>query len=261
MALFISVINHNHDDMICANPTLSRLSTQHKVLIKSNSIATEKLKNYCIASGITLIQGNTVKGFGANNNEVYEYIRNTIQSDDYFLVLNPDVEVTGGAINDLLVQAKEYNSDISAINLFKDEHYTIYDKSIRKYPELLGPLRSLVGLQRNDVFDKSLVTSPTKIDWAAGSFLLFKVDCFEKLKGFNEKFFMYFEDADICTRANKKGLNVYYFPDIKAIHYASHQNRNVFSRHFYWYILSSLRYFFTQSKIKKSTRKNKKHSL
>ncbi|CCN47656.1 putative glycosyltransferase [Vibrio nigripulchritudo MADA3029] len=242
MALFISVINHNHDDMICANPTLSMLSAQHMVIIKSNSIATEKLKNYCDTSGITLIQGNTAKGFGANNNEVFEYLQHAIQPDDYFLVLNPDVEITSNSINDLLAQVEHYNSDISAVNLFKDEHYAIYDNSIRKYPELLGPLRSLVGLQRRDVFDKSLVASPTKIDWAAGSFLLFKAACFEMLEGFDEKFFMYFEDADICTRANKDGFNVFYFPDIKAIHYASHQNRNVFSKHFYWYCVSALLY-------------------
>ncbi|CCN70296.1 glycosyltransferase [Vibrio nigripulchritudo] len=244
MALFISVINHNHDDMICANPTLSKLSAQHAVIIKSNSIATEKLKNYCDTSKITLIQGDTAKGFGANNNEVFEYLQHTIQPDDYFLVLNPDVEITNNSINDLLAQVKRYNSDISTINLFKDEHYTIHDNSIRKYPKLLGPLRSLAGLKRHDVFDKSLVTSPTKIDWAAGSFLLFKAACFETLKGFDEKFFMYFEDADICTRANKNGFNVCYFPDIKAIHYASHQNRNVFSKHFYWYCVSTLLYQF-----------------
>ncbi|WP_369075047.1 glycosyltransferase family 2 protein, partial [Vibrio cholerae] len=50
------------------------------------------------------------------------------------------------------------------------------------------------------------------------------------------------EDADICTRANKNGFNVFYIPNIKAIHYASHQNRSVFSKHFIWYWCSSIRY-------------------
>lgn len=244
MTLFISVVNHNHDDMIVANPTLASLAQHFKVIIKSNTPASNALESYCSSHKITLIQGLTVKGFGANNNEVFQYATNNfyIKEKDYFLILNPDVEVSSNSINHLLEKAKEYKADISAINLFTDRTLSSYDHSIRKYPKLLSPLRSLAGIKRNDIYKKSKINKPIKIEWAAGSFLLFNASSFKQLEGFDEKYFMYFEDADICTRAGKNGFDVYYFPDIKAIHFASHQNRKLFSKHFLWYWKSSIRY-------------------
>ncbi|NAZ95960.1 glycosyltransferase [Vibrio toranzoniae] len=244
MTLFVSVVNHNHDEMICDNSTLKALALEHQVIIKSNTQASTALKKYCKENQIHLIQGTDRKGFGANNNEVFRYVAHNfyIKEQDYFLILNPDVEVDSNSINQLIEKAKEYNADISTINLFTDRSLTSYDQSIRRYPTLLSPLKSLAGIKRNDIYNKSQIKKPIKIEWAAGSFLLFKVNTFKRLDGFDEKYFMYFEDADICTRANKNGFNVYYFPYIKAIHFASHQNRKLFSKHFIWYWKSSIRY-------------------
>lgn len=244
MTLFISVVNHHHDDLIADNSTLSSLAKKHKVIIKSNTQPTEKLICYCKDNNISLITSREIKGFGANNNEVFEFAQTHLgmADEDYFLVLNPDVDISQKSLESLLNKAQTQSADISAINLFKDKEYSIPDNSIRYYPKLLAPLKSLVGIKRTDRHDKSLIKQPIKIDWAAGSFLLFTTKCFKELNGFDEKFFMYFEDADICTRANKNGFNVWFFPAIKAIHYASHQNRKVFSKHFIWYWMSSVRY-------------------
>ncbi|PCE67650.1 glycosyltransferase family 2 protein [Salinivibrio sp. YCSC6] len=244
MNLFISVINHGHDSMIATNPTLGLLAKQFNVIIKSNTPASDTLSHYCESHGIVLLQGSKPKGFGANNNDVFSYVKAHLspRPEDYFLALNPDVEISTESVSDLISQAIEYQADISAINLFTDKSFNTYDRSIRRYPSLLSPLKSLIGLPRNDVYDKSSINKPTKIEWAAGSFLLFAVKSFELLHGFDENYFMYFEDADICTRANRNGFSVYYFPNIKAVHYASHQNRRLFSKHFIWYWKSSLRY-------------------
>lgn len=208
MNLFISVVNHAHDEMIVTNPTLALLAKQYKVVVKSNTVASEALSNYCLEHEIMLIHGDTKKGFGANNNEVFLYTMREFKpaERDYFLVLNPDVEIDTSSLSQLIEQAEEYQADISAINLFTDRSLSMYDNSIRRYPKLLSPFKSLLGIKRNDVYDKSQIKQPMKIEWAAGSFLLFKVSCFKKLGGFDEKYFMYFEDADICTRAKKKRL-------------------------------------------------------
>ena len=242
--LYISVINHSHDSIIIKNPTLKKLASVHVVIIKSNTPAGAELKNYCKAGNIILLESAGKKGFGANNNEIFSYSKNELgmKNDDLFLVLNPDIVISVTSIDDLIRGINTKNIDIASINLFKDSEYQIYDNSIRHYPNVLSPIRSLFGLKRNDLYDKATITTPTRIEWASGSFLLFKVDTYKKLNGFDEKYFMYFEDADICTRANKEGLNVYFFPSIKGIHYASHQNRLLFSRHFFWYLLSSVKY-------------------
>ncbi|GLT17524.1 hypothetical protein GCM10007938_13010 [Vibrio zhanjiangensis] len=244
MNVYISVVNHGHDEMIITNSTLALLSKQFKVILKSNTPPSDKLRAYCIENKIILLHNNNKKGFGANNNEVFNYVICEFKPSkkDYFLILNPDVEIDTQSIIKLVEQAQKHDADISAINLFTDRSLNSYDNSIRRYPRLLSPLKSLLGIKRNDIYDKNNIKKPIKIEWAAGSFLLFKIDCFEQLHGFDEKYFMYFEDADICTRANQNDFDVYYFPDIKAIHYANHQNRKLFSKHFIWYVFSALYY-------------------
>lgn len=243
--LFISVINHHHDEIICNNPTLSELAKQYTVIIKSNTLASNQLRNYCSTSDIKLIQGTEFKGFSANNNEVFHYAINNLdmRNEDLFLVLNPDVKVDLEMINRLIDGYKQ-DCEISAINLFLDENMKQYDNSIRKFPSIFNPFKSLLRIKRNDKYDKDKITSPCRIDWAAGSFLLFKSGAYKKLNGFDENFFMYFEDVDICKRAHNLGMKICYFPDIKAIHFASHKNQSILSKHALWYWTSSFRYFF-----------------
>lgn len=259
MALFISVINHNHDEMISRTTTLKNLAQEHTVIIKSNTKAKKCLNEYCKKAGIHLEQGNSFKGFGANNNEVFNIAKTSfgMSDKDYFLVLNPDVEISREAVSLLLTELEHMPADISAINLFRDKAMSEYDNSIRHYPKLLNPFKTLLGLPRKDIYNKEFINKPINIDWAAGSFLLFKANSYQELKGFDEKYFMYFEDADICTRAHLLGFNIKYFPNIEAIHLASHQNRKLLSKHFLWYWHSSLRYYFRFYKI----HRNKKNIL
>ncbi|MBD0787969.1 glycosyltransferase [Vibrio sp. Y2-5] len=247
MALFISVVNHNHDEMISANDTLKNLAQKHTVIIKSNTEAKTCLKQYCQKSGIHLIQGSSFKGFGANNNEVFKVAKTSFNmcKEDYFLVLNPDIEISLESISSLLTELQHTPTDIAAINLFRNRAMTEYDNSIRHYPKLLNPFKTLLRLPRKDFYDKSVIKQPISIDWAAGSFLLFKTGCYQELKGFDEKYFMYFEDVDICRRANELGLSIIYFPQIKAKHLAAYDNRNFFSKNFRWYLTSSLKYHFS----------------
>jgi GT2 family glycosyltransferase len=56
------------------------------------------------------------------------------------------------------------------------------------------------------------------VDWVAGGYTLIRQKLFWRLKGFDEKFFMYLEDVDFCHRARKAGAEIYYFPRAKVIH-------------------------------------------
>ncbi len=245
MNLFISVVNHAHDEMIVTNPTLASLAKQFKVIVKSNTVVSDKLFAYCLEHGITLIQGDTAKGFGANNNEVFNYVdkKLSIRDQDYFLVLNPDVFIERDELEKLLLLVQRYNSLISTINLYKNKEMTIYDNSIRRYPSLTNILKAALGIKRNDIYKKDNIKSPINVDWAAGSFLLFKSITYKKLQGFDEDFYMYFEDVDLCKRARIQKIPVVYYPNCKAVHLAMHANRNILSRSFTHYVKSAITYF------------------
>lgn len=245
--IFLSIINHNHDKMLASNPYLAEIAKKYNVLIKSNTPVTEELLLFSQRNNITLIDKKYGRGFSENNNIVFDYLskNNIINDDDFFLVINPDVLIDISQLIQLEKETHKVKSDIYTINLFKDSDLSIHEYSIKRFPSLTGPLQGLfLKEKRTDSYDKENICEPIEVDWAAGSFLMFKKKCYDELKGFNQKFFMYFEDVDVCRRAQKKGMVLTYLPNIKAIHKGAFNNRNIFSKHFIWYLKSYLRYHF-----------------
>ena len=82
-------------------------------------------------------------------------------------------------------------------------------------------------------------------DWVAGMFMLFPADAYRLVNGFDERYFMYLEDVDICRRLNKNGLRVLYSDAVEIVHdgqFASRKNL----RHFFWHVSSLLRFLRTK---------------
>lgn len=248
MNVFISVISHGHSDLIKNIGCLEILSKKYSVILKSN--VKENIQEYCAVNDILHLNEEYNLGFGENNNYIFNHCCQIgMKSDDIFIVLNPDVKITVEAIDNLVSSMQENKSNISAINLFKDENQKVYDNSIRKFPNASDFLFSFLGIKNRTLIDKRKINTPCAIDWAAGSFLAFTKSHFESLNGFDEKYFMYCEDIDICYRSFLKGEKTIFFPHIKAIHFAKHANRSVFSKHFYWHIKSIVRYLCKKHSI------------
>ena len=76
---------------------------------------------------------------------------------------------------------------------------------------------------------------PRKAAWVSGAAMAIKRDLFEKLGGFDENMFMYFEDIDICKRARMAGKKVVYFPKEKIRHFGggSRQSKKEQKKHYY----------------------------
>ncbi|WP_070970455.1 glycosyltransferase family 2 protein [Vibrio sonorensis] len=246
MTLFISIVNHNHDDIITKNNELKKIAKTNQVIIKSNTNPKGILVDYCKKSGIHLVTTNEKKGFGANNNEVFNYAKNKLgmSNKDHFLVMNPDVTINLDSIAQLQQISHTYPSSILTINLYLDKNKKIYDESIRKFPSPMNPFKGLFKIKRQDIYDKATIFQPTAVDWAAGSFLLFQTSNYETLHGFDESYFMYYEDVDICLRAKRKGINVIYLPSISAVHDAAYDNRKMLNKLSLRYAISYFRYFF-----------------
>jgi len=93
---------------------------------------------------------------------------------------------------------------------------------------------------------------PFEVPFAQGSFLVIKTELFKKLRGFDERFFLYMEDADLCKRVNNVS-NLLYCPETFVIHKwekGSHKNFALFKLH----VSSMVKYFLKW----KSSLSNKK---
>lgn len=64
------------------------------------------------------------------------------------------------------------------------------------------------------------ITGPTSVDWVSGACIISRRETLEALGGLDERFFMYFEDADLCRRAREEGWRVFYIPGATVTHEA-----------------------------------------
>jgi len=69
--------------------------------------------------------------------------------------------------------------------------------------------------------DKS---EPCLVDWVSGCFAVVRRDLFEAVTGFDERYFLYFEDVDLCRKFRQLSFDVVFDPRVSVIHVASHES-------------------------------------
>ena len=87
----------------------------------------------------------------------------------------------------------------------------------------LFPKSSLVKSQFPAVTDKS---HPTSVDWVSGACMVIRRDTLRDVGPLDERFFMYFEDADLCRRARAAGWLVFYLPHVEIVHQTGASSRS-----------------------------------
>ena len=141
---------------------------------------------------------------------------------EFLLFLNPDTVATETEVGRLLTRAKEnpeyYITSCSQINENGKE-----SKAFGLFPRL-GTLTG-TGRALNKLYNKKSVAERTepkhniiKPDWVSGSVIMINRKIFEQIRGFDEDFWLYFEDTDLCRRVRNAAGEIAYFTDIKIQH-------------------------------------------
>ena len=186
---------------------------------------------------ISFIKNKTTKGFSKNHNHAFQ----TFPFKDerkYFLVLNPDIRIQDDVISPL-VSALDSNDDIGAVAPVVKNKEGILEDSARDVPtwsQLF--LKLFVGNRHQRQYSDSKCYP----DWIAGMFMLFKADTFKRIGGFDEAYFLYYEDVDICSRLWLGGNVVQLDPSLSIVHDARRDSRKKI-QYFMWHIASMFRFF------------------
>lgn len=149
---------------------------------------------------------------------------------EWYLLLNPDVTVRPGFLDEVLTlveEIAEVEPRAGVIGLRLCNHDGTLQGSCGRFPTLGSTLR---GLLRPRAWRKCQVITSNKrqqVDWVTGGCLLVQRDCFEELNGLDESFFLYYEDVDFCKRAQTLGWQIWYEPRLSIIHHWPLHNRNV----------------------------------
>ncbi len=166
-----------------------------------------------------LVEWNENRGFGTAINEAARQA-----SGDAFLVLNADAEVPAGSFAHVAT-ALGNNAGASAVGFRQTDDRGRWQLTIGPPPSLaLDLLRRFVQrrLDRGDeglarLLDRAFGRS-RPVPWVAGSALLVSRAAFERVGGFDERYFLYFEDVDFCLRLRATGGRVVYDPRVTIVH-------------------------------------------
>ena len=150
---------------------------------------------------IKLIENQKKYGFARNNNIGAKHA-----IGNYILILNPDIILTQGAIDKLYNYAIKHPScGIVAPKLQNRDCSLQY--SARRFPSIKILLNRALTKGNDKSGNKNVQTyllknlpmdTPTEVDWCMGAAFLISHTFYNELKGFDEKFFLYVEDMDIC---------------------------------------------------------------
>jgi len=189
-------------------------------------------------------------GFGRAQNLVVQHARG-----EYVFLCNPDLELRSGSL-DMLLSFAEEHPDFGIIGpklLYADGGV---QESSRRFPKFSDLFLKRLGLfpffkkrvGRYLMHDVNLNESVT-VDWLVGAAMLMRRDVFLQLGGFDERFFLFFEDTDLCRRAGEIGYPVWYHPRAEVVHTRKRLSESevpgmwVFQKTFWIHLGSAMKYF------------------
>lgn len=160
-------------------------------------------------------------GFGAANNLGFQKGKG-----NFFLLLNSDAFPEEGVIEESLKRIKS-DSKIGYGGCRLTDHDGSLQPSARLFPSFLNLFLEQSGLARK--FPKSRFfgrynrtwADPQEtafVDWVPGAYALIPKKALEEVGGFDERFFLYFEEVDFCRRLKKQGWKIVYWGDLRVVH-------------------------------------------
>ena len=185
---------------------------------------------------IRIVSNDAPMGFGANHNAAFKHCANP-----YYCILNPDVRLAENPFPQLIGELDKPKVGVVAPRIVNPEGST--EDSARRFPTPWFIARKFCGLIVE--LDYRIDQSTLSPDWVAGMFMLFRKEVYAKLSGFDERYFLYYEDVDLCRRLRKLGYDVSLVPVVSATHDARRESRRN-SRHLRWHLASMLRFFLTR---------------
>jgi GT2 family glycosyltransferase len=250
MVLSIIIVSWNVRDYLadCIESVLENCrSLQYEIIVVDNASTdgtTDFIKNKY--PRLVLIPNSTNKGFGYANNQGISQAQGR-----YLLFLNPDTIMKPNAVEKMLAFL-EQNKDVGAIGpMLLNEDLTI-QRSVRAFPTFRGALYRHTILRYFGLFKSHHKKWRMKnfkcdrlsdVDQLMGAAILTEKDLVLKVGGFDERFFMYYEEVDFCYRIKKAGYRIVFFPDASIIHLGGKSARQIPLRKKIMAIRSLLRFF------------------
>jgi len=227
----IIIINYLQKDFLakCVQSIYKNFNKNVEVIIVNNS-KEENLSDLKEFYPLLTIIENENTGYSKANNLAAKRAKG-----EYLLFLNADTEILNDFTEDLV--SKFRNFDFGAAGLKLQYEDGRFQNSFGFFPTILNEYKNKkaeLAFKKNNlkyIKEREEKYSEVKeVDWVTGAALFIKKSTFDKIKGFNERFFLFYEDIDLCCRLHKAGYKNYYYPRSKIIHHKSEYLRPEFKK-------------------------------
>lgn len=182
---------------------------------------------------LRVIRNAEPKGFGANHNCAFEQ-----SCGRFFVVVNPDIRVPALRFDELLEPFDDPRTGICGPLVLNSAGGV--EDSARRFPTSARLVQRVLLNDRRANYRAG--PGIVQVDWVAGMFMVFRHEAFQAVGGFDSRrFFMYYEDVDICARLRQLGWTSVLQPATTVVHDAQRASRRNL-RHMRWHVTSALRY-------------------
>lgn len=249
-ALDIIIVNWNSGNQLvdCVNSVLEFASELlGRIIIVDNASADNSISKLPLSQKLQIINSQTNLGFAKACNLGAKYAKS-----DFLLFLNPDAKLMANSLEktlDFLRQASSAKIGICGICLLNEEG--VVQHGCARFPTWW----SFIG--KGLVLDRILPTyfpphfmvefdhkTNREVDQVIGAFFIVRRSAFDELGGFDERFFVYFEELDFCLRAKKSGWLTFYFAEASAYHKGGGVSEQVKAHRLFYYLKSQTLFCF-----------------
>lgn len=225
----ISIVSHGQREFVCAlleDLNRVRPPAVARIVVTLNIDEPAPALVGWPGCEMELIRNRVPQGFGANHNQAVRECET-----DWIAILNPDLRLRADPFAPMLATARP--DDGLLVPRVMDSFGRQADFSRR----LLTPWQLLLRtLGMRDV------VPPQRTDWLVGAFQLVRRSAFEQIGGFDQRYFLYLEDADLCLRLKLAGWNLRCVDRAQVQHEAQRRSRSS-PRYFRWHVASLLKHW------------------
>jgi len=207
---------------------------------------------------VQVLVNSTNRGFSGGNNDGLRHLEQTAFAAEpqpadprFVLLLNPDAQVTSGALDELLAYAQAHPA-VGVVGPQLRYPDGAVQSSRRRFPTLLTAIFESTWLQPiapRAVLDHYYMRNyrddeTCEVDWVVGAAMLVRWEAYLQVGGLDERtFFMYSEELDWCKRIKNAGWKVAYHPRAVIVHHEGRSSEQVVARRMIHFNTSKARYF------------------
>ncbi len=242
------IVNFNSSRLVksCVESIKKWGAGEYEIIVVDNTSREEDKNELRKIEGIKIIELSINRGYAAGINCGVK-----ASKGEYTVLMNPDVVFQSPL--DSIFPFFNKNPRAGAVGIRLLNRDGTIQQTCFSFPNIFVPLcrRTFFGKTRfgkmvleKYTIDCAKIMEPRKVDWIMGACVFMRREVFEKIGGMDERYFLYFEDIDLCKSLWRAWYEVWHFPQVVA----THQHKRIsakkgFNRYVFIHIWSGIKYF------------------